>query len=37
MVEKIIPNNIEVTNINSYICYKVKKSTPRIKYPQAKK
>jgi hypothetical protein len=31
VVGKIIPKNVEVTNINSYVCYKVRKLTPRNK------
>jgi hypothetical protein len=37
MVEKIIPWNEEVTNIDSYVCYKVKKLSLRNKIFQGKK
>jgi hypothetical protein len=37
MVEKIIPWNVEVTNIDSYVCYKVRKLNPRNKIFQRKK
>jgi hypothetical protein len=37
VVEKIIPRNVEVTDINSYVCYKVRKLTPRNKtFPDKK-
>jgi hypothetical protein len=37
MVEKLIPWNVEVTNIDSYVCYKVKKLSPRKKiFPRKK-
>jgi hypothetical protein len=31
MVVKIIPRNMEVTNIDSYVCYKVRKLIRRYK------
>jgi hypothetical protein len=37
MVEKIIPWNMEVTNTDSYVCYKVKKLSSRNKIFQGKK
>jgi hypothetical protein len=37
MAEKIILRNVEVTNINPYICYKVSKLTQRNKIFPGKK
>jgi hypothetical protein len=37
MIEKIILRNIEITNINSYVYYKVNKLTPRNKTFTGKK
>jgi hypothetical protein len=37
MVKIIIPRNVEVTNIDSYVCYKVRKLSSRNTIFQGKK
>jgi hypothetical protein len=37
MVEKIILTNVKVINIDFYVCYKVRKLSPRNKIFQGKK